>query len=49
MSSAVITGCPPRREISKTALGAEEEVAWSSHAAAEEALQAAREFLESGL
>ena len=37
-----ITGCPPRREISKTALGAEEVVAWSYHADADEALEEAR-------
>jgi len=33
-----ISGCPPRPEISKTALGAEEAVAWSYHAVAAEAL-----------
>jgi len=33
-----ISGCPPRPEISKTALGAEEAVAWSYHADAMEAL-----------
>ncbi len=37
-----ITGSPPRREISKTALGAEEAVAWSYHAGAREALEEAR-------
>jgi tRNA G18 (ribose-2'-O)-methylase SpoU len=26
-----ITGCPPRKEIAKTSLGAEEEVAWEYH------------------
>lgn len=35
---AGISGCPPRPEISKTALGAEEAVAWSYHADAAEAL-----------
>jgi len=35
---AGISGCPPRPEISKTALGAEEAVAWSYHADAVEAL-----------
>ncbi len=34
-----ITGCPPRQEISKTALGAEESVAWSYHADPLEALE----------
>ena len=37
-----ITGSPPRPEISKTALGAEEAVAWSYHADAREALEEAR-------
>lgn len=37
-----ITGCPPRSEISKTALGAEEVVAWSYHADAGEGLDEAR-------
>ncbi|MCP3981260.1 MAG: RNA methyltransferase [bacterium] len=36
-----ITGCPPRNEISKTALGAEDAVAWSYHADPLEALAAA--------
>jgi tRNA G18 (ribose-2'-O)-methylase SpoU len=35
---AGISACPPRPEISKTALGAEETVAWSYHADAAEAL-----------
>jgi 23S rRNA (guanosine2251-2'-O)-methyltransferase len=35
---AGITGCPPRPEISKTALGAEQVVAWSYYADAEQAL-----------
>jgi tRNA G18 (ribose-2'-O)-methylase SpoU len=35
---AGISGCPPRPEISKTALGAEEAVAWSYHADAGQAL-----------
>ena len=34
-----ITGCPPRPEIAKTALGAEEAVAWSYHADSGEALE----------
>jgi tRNA G18 (ribose-2'-O)-methylase SpoU len=33
-----ISGCPPRKEISKTALGAEESVAWEYRATAEAAL-----------
>ena len=33
-----ITGCPPRKEIAKTSLGAEEHVAWSYHAGALEVL-----------
>lgn len=33
-----ITGCPPRPEIAKTALGAEDVVAWSYHADAAEAI-----------
>ena len=37
-----ITGCPPRSEISKTALGAEEAVAWRYAADAEKALQMLR-------
>lgn len=37
-----ISPCPPRAEISKTALGAEEAVAWSYHADAVEALREAR-------
>ena len=36
-----ITGAPPRKEIAKTALGAEEIVAWSYHADAVDALDAA--------
>ena len=39
---AGITGCPPRSEISKTALGAEEAVAWSYFADAREALDELR-------
>ena len=38
-----ISGCPPRPEISKTALGAEEAVAWSYHAVATEALAQPRD------
>jgi tRNA G18 (ribose-2'-O)-methylase SpoU len=37
-----ISGCPPRQEISKTALGAEEAVAWSYHADTAEALDRLR-------
>jgi tRNA G18 (ribose-2'-O)-methylase SpoU len=37
-----ITGAPPRKEISKTALGADEVVAWSYHADALDALEKAR-------
>ena len=37
-----ITGCPPRAEISKTALGAERSVAWSYHADGRKALAEAR-------
>jgi tRNA G18 (ribose-2'-O)-methylase SpoU len=33
-----ITGCPPRAEITKTALGAEQSVAWSYHARGGDAL-----------
>jgi len=40
---AGITGCPPRPEIAKTALGAEESVAWSYHAASLAALAQVRE------
>jgi len=40
-----ITGCPPREEISKTALGAEEAVAWSYHA---EPLDAIEKFRADG-
>jgi len=36
-----ITGCPPRREVTKTALGAEEAVAWEYRADAAEALAVA--------
>jgi len=36
---AGITGCPPRPEISKTALGAEEAVTWRYRAQAREALE----------
>jgi len=36
---AGITGCPPRSEISKTALGAEASVPWSYHADAVQALE----------
>lgn len=39
---AGITGFPPRREISKTALGAEEAVAWSYRADARQALEEMR-------
>jgi tRNA G18 (ribose-2'-O)-methylase SpoU len=38
-----ISGCPPRPEISKTALGAEQVVAWRYHADPVEALQRLRE------
>jgi len=37
-----ITGCPPRPEIGKTALGAEQVVAWGYHADNREALERAR-------
>ena len=37
-----ITATPPHREIHKTALGAEDSVAWSHHADAAECLQALR-------
>jgi len=37
-----ITGCPPRKEIAKTSLGAEDHVAWSYHAGALEVLPALR-------
>jgi tRNA G18 (ribose-2'-O)-methylase SpoU len=40
-----ISGCPPRPEISKTALGAEEAVAWSYHA---DPLQALERLSEEG-
>jgi tRNA G18 (ribose-2'-O)-methylase SpoU len=40
---AGISGCPPRPEISKTALGAEEAVAWRYRADAAEALAKLRE------
>lgn len=33
-----ITGCPPRKEIAKTSLGAEDHVAWNYHASALEIL-----------
>jgi tRNA G18 (ribose-2'-O)-methylase SpoU len=36
---AGITGCPPRRQISKTALGADEVVAWRYRADVDEALE----------
>jgi tRNA G18 (ribose-2'-O)-methylase SpoU len=42
---AGISGCPPRREIAKTALGAEEAVAWRYRADAGEAL---REIIAEG-
>ena len=38
-----ITGCPPRTEISKTALGAEQAVSWSYRADALEALRRLRD------
>jgi 23S rRNA (guanosine2251-2'-O)-methyltransferase len=38
-----ITGCPPDRGIAKTALGAQERVAWEYHADAAEALEGLRE------
>ena len=38
-----ITGCPPRKEISKTALGAEEIVPWEYFDEAEEAILALKE------
>lgn len=41
-----ITGCPPRNEIAKTALGAEEVVPWEYR---EEALEAIRELQERGV
>ena len=40
-----ISGCPPRQEITKTALGAEEAVAWSYRA---EPLAALHRFVEEG-
>lgn len=40
---AGISGCPPRREISKTALGAEEAVAWRYLADPLDAVESARE------
>ena len=36
------TGCPPRKEITKTALGAEEIVAWKYFETTQEAVQKAR-------
>ncbi len=41
-----ITGCPPRNEIAKTALGAEEVVPWEYR---EEALEAIKELRERGV
>ncbi|MBI3832429.1 MAG: hypothetical protein HY291_23090 [Planctomycetes bacterium] len=35
-----ITGCPPRKEIAKTSLGAEDHLAWAYHAGALEVLPA---------
>lgn len=37
-----ITGCPPRKEISKTSLGAEEHITWNYAAGAQELLPALR-------
>ena len=38
-----ITGCPPRKEIAKTSLGAEESVAWSFHTGTLEVLPSLQE------
>jgi len=38
-----ITGCPPRKEIAKTSLGAEEHVSWSSHTSALEVIPKLKE------